>query len=378
MTKIAAFYPNYFHIAGIAYAALSVIEAMQVEDVEMSLMGIASGSDLSKPFYENALPIWSKSIAYRVLTYPQINNLAEFRYFNTLKRSDIAYLWPAVSLELYQKLRTCGHKMIMESVNTHQATSKAILDIESKRLGIRPYHGITLEAVGEESEKLDLVDFVFSCSPAVTDSLLTVNTPLEKILLTTYGLRESDILSPNVMTERSRNSEITAIFVGTIGLRKGPHLILDYWCKSKVKGKLMLVGDIEPEVMHIIEPFLKRSDIEHVPYVKDLRTIYKEADVFLLPSFEEGSPLVTYLALGAGLPCIVSPMGGGGVVEHNKDGLVINPHDEASWIEALQKISEDVGLRALFSKNAYAKAKDYLWATVGRKRIQLLLAHLNK
>ena len=84
MTKIAAFYPNYFHIAGIAYAALSVIEAMQVEGVEMSLMGIASGSDLSKPFYENALPIWSKSIAYRVLTYPQINNLAEFRYFNTL------------------------------------------------------------------------------------------------------------------------------------------------------------------------------------------------------------------------------------------------------------------------------------------------------
>ncbi|MBC7698734.1 MAG: glycosyltransferase family 4 protein [Bacteroidia bacterium] len=180
------------------------------------------------------------------------------------------------------------------------------------------------------------------------------------------------------MTERSRDNEITAIFVGTIGVRKGPHLILDYWCKSKVKGKLMLVGDIEPEVMHIIEPFLKRSDIEHVPYVKDLRTIYKEADVFLLPSFEEGSPLVTYLALGAGLPCIVSPMGGGGVVENNKDGLVINPHDEASWIEALQKISEDVGLRALFSKNAYAKAKDYLWATVGRKRIQLLLTHLNK
>ncbi len=377
MTKIAAFYPNYFHIAGIAYAALSVIEAMQVNDVEMSLMGIASGSDLSKPFYHNALPIWSKSIAYRLLTYTQINNLAEFRFSHSLKESDIAYLWPAVSIELYQNLRERGHKLIMENVNTHQATSKSILDAEYARLGLKVCHGITLEDVSEESEKLELADFVFSCSPAVTASLLAVNAPPEKLLETTYGLRESDILAPNVMAERSRGSEITAIYVGTIGVRKGPHLILDYWCKSKVKGKLMLVGDIQAEVRHIIEPYLKRPDIEHVPYVKDLRSIYKEADVFVLPSLEEGSPLVTYLALGAGLPCIVSPMGGGGIVEHGKNGLVIDPHDEQLWIDALKNISEDVNLRESFSKNAYGKAADYLWSTVGRKRIQLLLSRLN-
>ena len=378
MRKIAAFYPNYFHIGGIAYAALSIIEAMQSEDTAVSLMGIASGADLTKPFYRNAFPAWAKSIAYRLLTEKQIKKFSQFRFFNSLNNLDIVYLWPGVSLELYEILHARGHQLVMESVNTHQATSKLILDAEYARLGLMPTHGITSEAATEESAKLDLSDFVFSCSQNVTDSLIAANVPPHKILQTTYGLRESEVLATDELAGRSQDNEITAIFVGTIGLRKGPHLILDYWCRSNMKGKLRLVGDIQPEVSHIVEPYLKRSDIEHVPYVKDLRSIYKEADVFILPSLEEGSPLVTYLALGAGLPCIVSPMGGGGVVEHSKEGFVIAPFDAETWIESLKKISEDVGLRKRFSQNAHIKAQNYVWANVGRQREKLLLSRLNE
>ena len=376
--NIAAFYPNYFHITGIAYTALSVIEAMQTDNTKVSLMGITSGADLSKSFYRNVFPVWSKSIAYSFLTGPQLHKISEFRFSRLLNDSDIAYLWPAASLNLYQNLQKRKHKIIMESVNTHQATSKPILDKEYARLGLQPMHGISLQDGVIESEKLALADFVFSCSPAVTNSLLTANTPQSKILESSYGLRESDILAPDEMTLRSDNNEITAIFVGSIGVRKGPHLILDYWCKSNIKGKLKLVGDIHPEVRHLIEPYLKRADIEHIPYIKDLKSVYKTADVFVLPSLEEGSPLVTYLALGAGLPCIVSPMGGGGVIEHGKEGFVINPHDEPSWIEALKKVSEDVSLRKSLAKNAYVKASDYLWSAVGRKRTQLFLSRLNE
>ncbi len=376
MIKIAAFYPNYFHIGGIAYAALSIIEAMQSKDIKASIMGIASGADLTKPFYRSAFPAWAKSIAYRILTEKQIKKFSEFRFSNSLVNSDIAYLWPGVSLALYENLHARGHQLIMESINTHQATSKSILDAEYARLRLAPTHGITSEAAAEESLKLDLVDFVFSCSPNVTASLITANVPTSKIIETTYGLRDSEILTKDELVSRSQHAEITAIFVGTIGVRKGPHLILDYWCRSNIKGKLRLVGDIQPEIRHIIEPYLKRSDIEHVPYVKDLRSIYKEADVFILPSLEEGSPLVTYLALGARLPCIVSPMGGGGVIEHGKEGFVIDPFDAQAWVEAIQTISSDIDLRKKFSKNSHTKAKAYIWSNVGNQRAQALLSRI--
>jgi glycosyltransferase involved in cell wall biosynthesis len=376
--NIAAFYPNYFHISGIAYVALSVIEAMQTESTKLTLMGIASGTDLSEPFYRNALPSWSKSMAYNLLTDAQIKRIAEFRFIKSINTSDIAYLWPATSLSLYQNLYARKHKIIIESVNTHQATSKAILDAEYAKLGLQTDHGITIEDGIIESSKLALADFIFSCSPAVTNSLLDVNTPRSKILETSYGLRKSDILLPQEMIGRSSDNEITAIFVGTIGVRKGPHLILEYWCKSNVKGKLRLIGHIEPEVRHLIEPYLKRSDIEHVPYTNDLKSIYKEADIFLLPSLEEGSPLVTYLALGAGLPCIVSPMGSGGIIDQGKEGYVINPENSQEWIESLKMASEDVSLRKELSKNSYMKAKDYLWSVVGHKRTQILLSRFHE
>lgn len=377
--RIAAFYPNYFHIGGIAYAALSVIEAMQCKQANVSIMGIASGNDASKKsYYKNAIPSWLKSIAYRFLSETKIKAIAEFRFAQSLNPSDIAYIWPPGSLKLHKKLHTNGHKIIAEFVNTHQATSKPILDAEYARLGLQPNHGITAEYAKDDSARAMLADYIFSCSPNVTASLIAVEVPASKILETTYGLRDSEVFQGHELAERSKTEEITAIFVGSIGVRKAPHLILDYWCQANIKGKLKLVGDIQPEVRPIIEPYLKRADIEHVPYVKDLRLIYKEADVFLLASLEEGSPLVTYLALGAGLPCIVSPMGGGGVIEHGKEGFVIDPFDAKTWIESLRKIAEDISMREMLSKNAHTKAAQYVWSKVGYQRTQSLLARLNE
>ena len=374
--KISAFYPNYLYLNAIGYVALSILQAMQSKDIQTSLMGIASDKGITQTFYHDAIPRWLKSIAYRLFSNERLTSIAESRFFNDLGPSDIAYIWPPTSLALHQKLRDRGNKVILEFVNTHQATSKAILDAEYERLGLVATHGITNQRGIEDTKKSDLVDFIFSCSPNVTSSLLKANIPREKILETTYGLREIDILSPNELNNRSKTNAINAIFVGTIGVRKGPHLLLDYWCKSGVKGKLTLVGKIEPEMLAIIKPYLQRSDIQHIAYIEDLKPIYKDADVFMLPSLEEGSPLVTYMALGAGLPCIVSPMGAGGIIENGVEGLVIEHDDAVAWIKAIQKIAEDKNMRESYAKNAYLKAPNYLWSKVGRQRIQLLLSRM--
>jgi glycosyltransferase involved in cell wall biosynthesis len=187
-------------------------------------------------------------------------------------------------------------------------------------------------------------------------------------------LRESDILTSQDIEARRKHKEFTAIFVGSIGVRKGAHLLVKYWCESKTKGKLKLVGHIDEDIKPILKPYLERDDIEHVPFVSDLRDIYKEADVFMLPTLEEGSPLVTYLALGAGLPSIVSPMGSGGLIDNGVEGTVIDPHNAEGWIQAIQQLSKDADLRMQLGQNAYDKAPDYLWSEVGRKRAATLLS----
>ena len=86
--------------------------------------------------------------------------------------------------------------------------------------------------------------------------------------------------------------------------------------------------------------------------------------------------MVTYLALGAGLPSIVSAMGGGGIISDDKEGLVVDPHDADAWIESLRKMFTDGTLRKRLSTNAYNKAGEYLWSNVGHRRAESLLARL--
>lgn len=373
--RVASFYPSFFADRAIGYCILSILEAMESDALKGSIMAKASDKQFSNPFYKDAIPSSLNFLAYRLFNETQLRRISESRFLKYLQGDEYVYLWgQGASLDFCEKLHNRGHKVIMENINTHRTTSKAILDAEYARLSIPPTHGITAEKVDAEIAVLEYVDFNFSCSPEVKKSLIKANIPEEKILDTTYGLRESDILSQVDLENRSQHQEFTAIFVGSIGVRKGPHLLLDYWSRSGVKGRLQLVGQIEDDAKHLIEPYLKRSDVEHVPYVDDLRDLYRGADLFVLPSFEEGSPLVTYLALGAGLASITSPMGAGGLISHGEDGLIVDVHDETGWIDALKQMADDSKLRTKFSKNAYKKAPDYLWSEVGRKRAEALLS----
>ncbi len=375
--KISAFYPNYFFKFGVTYACHSILDGMRACGIDVDLMGIASDVAVQRESYRDAIPRWAKSAAYRLMPEGQLHSFAEWRFCQSLDGSELVYLWPATSAKVFQKLKNRGHIILTENINTHQATSKAILDEEFARLGLTPRHGITNANIDDENLKLSIADFVYSPGPLVTSSLLASGLAEEKILESSYGLDSDAILPRDITVHEKRTGELTAIFVGLIGIRKGAHLLVEHWARSGVKGKLKLVGNIDPYSRHLIEPFLSRPDIEHVQFTRDLRSIYREADIFLFPSLEEGSPLVTYLALGAGLASIVSPMGGQGVIRHGVEGLVCDPRNSDAWVESIRRVFTDTDLRMRLADNARIRAHNYLWSKVARQRIDILQSRLN-
>lgn len=373
--RVASFFPVHFSNSGIGYCAIEIIEAMEANGVAGSIMATASNPDFNYRFYQDAIPSILNPFIYRLLTQNARNRIAEWRFLRSLDTQEFVQFWSSeVSLSLYEKIRERGHRIIIEQVNTSKVFRKEILDAEYARLGLTSKDSESAQAITNEITTFEQASFVYSCSPAVKKSLNVAGVPDEKLIHTSYGLREGDILPPKSLEDRYTHKEFTAIFVGSIGVRKGAHLLVKYWCESKIKGKLKLVGNIDEEIKPILKPYLERDDIEHVPFVKDLRDIYREADVFVLPTLEEGSPLVTYLALGAGLPSIVSPMGSGGLIDDGVEGTVIEPHDADGWMQALQQLSKDSELRMQLGQNAYKKAPSYLWSEVGRRRAQALLS----
>ena len=125
---------------------------------------------------------------------------------------------------------------------------------------------------------------------------------------------------------------ITAVFVGGICVRKGAHLLLDYWAQSGVKGRLVMAGQLEPAIKEKCANLLSRDDVIVRDYIPNVGALYRSADVFAFPSLEEGGPQVTYEACGCGLPVITTPMGAGRIVRHDREGFVIDPYDRA-WLD---------------------------------------------
>lgn len=375
--KINTIFPGYISsLGGPGYACNNLLEGISTAGIDTNLYCVTGDNSTIHPFHRHSMPLWAKPFGYKLLSENTWGKYTEWRYLRSLKEQDIAYIWNNTSMDTYKAVKAAGNIILTECVNTHRANSKVILDAEYRRLGLTPDHGINKKLIAHENAQLDLVDYIFSPSREVTKSLLGAEVPNEKIIQTSYGLSTNDILTPQAVASRTQNKELTALFVGRIGIRKGIHLLLEYWTKAGVKGKLVLVGRIEPSAKHLVEPYLSRHDIEHVPFTDDLKSIYSKADIFLFPSLEEGSPLVTYLALGAGLASIVSPMGGDGIINHGNEGLVVNAHNADEWIESIRKVFTDTKLRLSMSSKAYNKAEEYLWGNVGSRRVASLKASL--
>jgi glycosyltransferase involved in cell wall biosynthesis len=390
--SINAFYSNFFSDRLIAYVCLRILYYFNCNTSTFAkVMGISSDITIDKfrqpqiyleketnfehsipGIYHDAIPrtlIWP--LLKRLLTENQLRKIAEFRFFTSIKRDDIAYLWPEASLDLYKKLKSRGCIIVSERINTLRRNSKDILDREYKSLGLPVSHGISENSAEEEIECMALSDYIFSPSPAVKESLVSAGIRADKILDTTYGLKEDEIIQP---AKKRPGQNITVIFVGSIGVRKGIHLLLEAWQKADVKATLKIVGKIEPQIADLVRGYLERNaNIEHVDFVNDLKPLYQNADLFILPSLEEGSPLVTYLALGASLPVIVSPMGGGGVIEDGKEGVIIDPHNQDALIKSIRDLISDGSLRHKMAEASGKKAIEYTWDRVSKKRIEMLI-----
>jgi glycosyltransferase involved in cell wall biosynthesis len=97
----------------------------------------------------------------------------------------------------------------------------------------------------------------------------------------------------------------------------------------------------------------------------DLPALMRAADIFVLPSLQEGLPLALLEALACGLAVAASATGGiPAVVRDRQNGLLTRPGDSAALAAALRELSADGGLRARLRAAARRTAEGYAWNNV--------------
>jgi glycosyltransferase involved in cell wall biosynthesis len=285
-----------------------------------------------------------------------------------------AYLWSEVTIPTATRLRERGIPVIREKYNCHKAVAREILVDAYSRLGAPVGHDLTPERIAKERQELALADWVVCSNQCVRDSLVQEGVPETKLIDSSYGWDPERFSGSDRLLDSCDG--VTVLFVGYICVRKGAHLLLRAWADANVKGRLVLIGGMEPAIQAACGDIMNRSDVHVLPFSNSVGAAFRSADVFAFPSLEEGGPLVIYEAMGHGLPSIVSPMGAGRGLVHGREGFVVAPYDHDAWVDALRALAASAELRKCMGDTARATAAEFTWARVGARRREAILERL--
>lgn len=372
MVNLSSLFTIYCSNRGVSYTFFSLCEQWNYSDFQSRMVVPNCEPSCRGQNLVESIPPHLKWLYYRSANKPK--DCTEKRFLRDLKDFDTVYLWPNTSIETFRKVKETSKPIFLERINCYTKQAKFILDDAYRHLGIEPQHEITAANIQQEDEEISLADFIFCPSPEVKKSFIEAGVSEYKLLSTSYGWspkRFSDLPIKKIVSDT-----ITVIFVGTVCVRKGAHLLLRAWEKAGIKGKLILYGSMEPAIAETCSTILTRSDVIYRNYNDDITLAYREADFFVFPSLEEGSALVIYEAMANGLPVLTSPMGGGGIVRDGKDGIIVSPYDEEGLVTGLQQLANCADLRLRMSDSARQRAEEFTWEKVARRRAELVLDRL--
>jgi glycosyltransferase involved in cell wall biosynthesis len=127
-----------------------------------------------------------------------------------------------------------------------------------------------------------------------------------------------------------------------------------------IEDRVLLPGRLPSHTNAVPDP-------DSVPH-DDLVSMYMESDVFVMPSYIEGMPLVIPEAMMAGLPVIATDVAGNrDIVEHGKTGLLISPGDIEGLANAVDCLLRDHALRIRLGETAKRVAWDYDWPVIAAR-----------
>lgn len=320
-----------------------------------------------KPVISKHFPKRLQFQLYNILGHTRLRMRGETNGLRCVEPGDICYFWPNSSANALRRARGRRGIVVIELINTHVGLAERIMEAERRNYGLAG-NPLRDRLLREEEERLQLADFAFAPGPFVGSSIREFSKADVGILETSYGAYVPDDLPPKIKNISPRPR---FVFVGTFGLRKGARTLLDAWDLADLDAELHIFGGIE----EMFKDEVARRATRHVVYrgyAENVSQAYREADIFVFPSLEEGGPQVTYEAAAHGLPLVVTPMGGGRIADET-NGIIVAPGDSQALADALTLLTHDADLRARLGSVARAAAPRYNWTAVARQRLTALM-----
>lgn len=233
-------------------------------------------------------------------------------------------------------------------------------------------------ALGHRAWKKRLALALYQLPLLRTASGLHATSEEEAVNLRALGLRQPIAVIANgvdvpVLPARRPTPQRTALFLSRLNVKKGLLPLLEAWAKVQPAGwRLQIVGPDEGGYATIVEAAIDklglREQVQVLPEADDQAkwALYRDAELFVLPSFSENFGVVVAEALAAGLPVITTTgMPWAGTVSR-QCGWRIEP-----TVAALQPVLQrattmpPAALAEMGARGREWMAASYSWSAIG-------------
>nr|WP_294941939.1 glycosyltransferase family 4 protein [uncultured Mucilaginibacter sp.] len=229
----------------------------------------------------------------------------------------------------------------------------------------------------------------FFCS---ADIVICLSQQWKDFFVETFGVKQIAILENIVERNSATKPEfipgnpVTFLFLGLIGARKGLFDLLEVLKDNRgvFEGKLNLLIGGRGEVKRL-EDYIADNNLQTMVTFEGWIigekkiSLLEKADVYTLPSYNEGLPISILEALSYKLPILTTQIGGiPEVVKENWNGFLLTPGDKPTLFEKLKWFTEHTGEIRKMGQNSQEIVKNYYADVVIPKLQQIYIELLKK
>ncbi len=281
------------------------------------------------------------------------------------------------------ELRSIARRFRPDIVHTHTAKagflgrSAALLALRPRPVLVHTFHGHVLEGYfgpaktgmykGLERTLARRTDRLIGVSRQTVEDLVRLGVaPREKFTVVPLGLELDPFAKLGPVSDPALKAEfglprdrVRLAFVGRIVPIKRVDLLLRAFARAHAEGAqahLAIVGDGERrrEFERLAGDLGIASSVSFLGYRRDLPRIAAAADVAVLSSDNEGTPVWLIESAAAARPAVATNVGGTSEVVTPETGILVPSGDEMALAGAIGQLARDADLRRAMGERARA------------------------
>ncbi len=149
-----------------------------------------------------------------------------------------------------------------------------------------------------------------------------------------------------------QEDSIVVLSVGELIARKNHETSIQAVADMDVHYLIAGEGELRQHLQSSIDRLASNDKIKLLGYRNDVADLYKVADIFVFPSYQEGLPVAVMEAMASGLPCVASKIRGNtDLLENTEGGFLCDPQDVSEFAEKLNILVSDTELREKMGRN---------------------------